>query len=75
MDILQEKNFWFKNTEIQDEEIASLIKLVQKLPNRQYELCNYCLVVLVIISFSFSLLVGRYLIGAALSGVAGYVGY
>ena len=59
------------------QEIASAIQIGAKAYlNRQYKtIAIVGLVVLVIISFSFSLLVGLgYLIGAALSGIAGYVG-
>ena len=59
------------------QEIASAIQIGAKAYlNRQYKtIAIVGLVVLVIISFSFSSLVGLgYLIGAALSGIAGYVG-
>jgi len=59
------------------QEIASAIQIGAKAYlNRQYKtIAIVGLVVLVIISFSFSILVGLgYLIGAALSGIAGYVG-
>ena len=59
------------------QEIASAIQIGAKAYlNRQYKtIAIVGLVVLVIISFSFSFLVGfGYLIGAALSGIAGYVG-
>ena len=59
------------------QEIASAIQVGAKAYlNRQYKtIAVVGLVVLVIISFSFSILVGLgYLIGAALSGIAGYVG-
>ena len=59
------------------QEIASAIQIGAKAYlNRQYKtIAIVGLVVLVIISFSFSFLVGLgYLIGAALSGIAGYVG-
>ena len=59
------------------QEIASAIQVGAKAYlNRQYKtIAIVGVVVLVIISFSFSILVGLgYLIGAALSGIAGYVG-
>ena len=59
------------------QEIASAIQVGAKAYlNRQYKtIAIVGLVVLVIISFAFSILVGLgYLIGAALSGIAGYVG-
>ena len=59
------------------QEIASAIQVGAKAYlNRQYKtIAIVGVVVLVIISFSFSILVGiGYLIGAALSGIAGYVG-
>ncbi len=59
------------------QEIASAIQVGAKAYlNRQYKTIGIVgVVVLVIISFSFSILVGLgYLIGAALSGIAGYVG-
>ena len=59
------------------QEIASAIQVGAKAYlNRQYKtIAIVGLVVLVIISFAFSILVGiGYLIGAALSGIAGYVG-
>ena len=59
------------------QEIASAIQIGAKAYlNRQYKtIAIVGVVVLVIISFSFSILVGLgYLIGAALSGIAGYVG-
>ncbi len=59
------------------QEIASAIQVGAKAYlNRQYRtIAIVGLVVLVIISFAFSILVGiGYLIGAALSGIAGYVG-
>ena len=59
------------------QEIASAIQIGAKAYlNRQYKtIAIVGLVVLVIISLSFSFLVGLgYLIGAALSGIAGYVG-
>ena len=59
------------------QEIASAIQIGAKAYlNRQYKtIAIVGLVVRVIISFSFSFLVGLgYLIGAALSGIAGYVG-
>ncbi len=59
------------------QEIASAIQVGAKAYlNRQYKtIAIVGIVVLVIISFSFSILVGLgYLIGAALSGIAGYVG-
>ena len=59
------------------QEIASAIQIGAKAYlNRQYKtIAIVGVVVLVIISFAFSLLVGiGYLIGAALSGIAGYVG-
>ncbi len=62
---------------IKMQEIASAIQVGAKAYlNRQYKtIAIVGVVVLVIISFSFSILVGiGYLIGAALSGIAGYVG-
>ena len=59
------------------QEIAAAIQIGAKAYlNRQYKtIAIVGLVVLVIISYAFSLLVGLgYLIGAALSGIAGYVG-
>ena len=59
------------------QEIASAIQIGAKAYlNRQYKtIAIVGVVVLVIISFAFSILVGiGYLIGAALSGIAGYVG-
>ncbi len=59
------------------QEIASAIQIGAKAYlNRQYKtIAIVGLVVLVIISYAFSILVGLgYLIGAALSGIAGYVG-
>ncbi len=59
------------------QEIASAIQVGAKAYlNRQYKtIAIVGVVVLVIISFSFSILVGLgYLIGASLSGIAGYVG-
>jgi len=59
------------------QEIASAIQVGAKAYlNRQYKtIAIVGVVVLVIISFSFSVLVGLgYLIGATLSGIAGYVG-
>ena len=59
------------------QEIASAIQIGAKAYlNRQYKtIAIVGIVVLVIISFAFSILVGiGYLIGAALSGIAGYVG-
>ncbi len=59
------------------QEIASAIQVGAKAYlNRQYKtIAIVGIVVLVIISFAFSILVGLgYLIGAALSGIAGYVG-
>ena len=59
------------------QEIASAIQLGAKAYlNRQYKtIAVVGIVVLVIISYAFSILVGLgYLIGAALSGIAGYVG-
>jgi len=59
------------------QEIASAIQIGAKAYlNRQYKtIAIVGVVVLVIISFSFSILVGLgYLIGATLSGIAGYVG-
>ena len=59
------------------QEIAFAIQVGAKAYlNRQYKtIAIVGAVVLVIISFSFSILVGLgYLIGAALSGIAGYVG-
>ena len=59
------------------QEIASAIQVGAKAYlNRQYKtIAIVGVVVLVIISFSFSILVGLgYLIGATLSGIAGYVG-
>ena len=59
------------------QEIASAIQVGAKAYlNRQYKtIAIVGLVVLVIISYAFSILVGLgYLIGAALSGIAGYVG-
>ena len=58
-------------------EIASAIQVGAKAYlNRQYKtIAIVGIVVLVIISYAFSILVGLgYLIGAALSGIAGYVG-
>ena len=58
-------------------EIAEAIQIGAKAYlNRQYKtIAIVGVVVLVIISFAFSILVGiGYLIGAALSGIAGYVG-
>ena len=51
-------------------------KLVRAYLNRQYKtIAIVGVVVLVIISYAFSILVGLgYLIGATLSGLAGYVG-
>tara|TARA_B100000989_G_scaffold274052_1_gene232613 strand:+ start:4604 stop:6709 length:2106 start_codon:yes stop_codon:yes gene_type:complete len=63
------------NTKMQ--EIASAIQIGAKAYlNRQYKtIAIVGLVVLIIVSFSFSYLVGLgYLIGATLSGIAGYVG-
>jgi len=63
------------NDKMQD--IASAIQIGAKAYlNRQYKtIAIVGLVVLVIISYAFSILVGLgYLIGAALSGIAGYVG-
>ena len=62
---------------IKMQEIASAIQVGAKAYlNRQYKtIAIVGVVVLVIISFSFSILVGLgYLIGATLSGIAGYVG-
>ena len=62
---------------IKMQEIASAIQIGAKAYlNRQYKtIAIVGVVVLVIISFTFSILVGLgYLIGAALSGIAGYVG-
>ncbi len=59
------------------QEIASAIQIGAKAYlNRQYKtIAIVGVVVLIIISFAFSILVGiGYLIGAALSGIAGYVG-
>ncbi|MFL2887255.1 MAG: sodium-translocating pyrophosphatase [Candidatus Pelagibacter sp.] len=59
------------------QEIASAIQVGAKAYlNRQYKtIAIVGVVVLIIISFSFSILVGLgYLIGASLSGLAGYVG-
>ena len=59
------------------QEIASAIQIGAKAYlNRQYKtIAIVGVVVLVIISYAFSILVGfGYLIGAALSGIAGYVG-
>ena len=59
------------------QEIASAIQIGAKAYlNRQYKtIAIVGVVVLAIISFSFSILVGLgYLIGATLSGIAGYVG-
>jgi len=59
------------------QEIASAIQIGAKAYlNRQYKtIAIVGLVVLVIISYAFSILVGLgYLIGATLSGIAGYVG-
>ena len=59
------------------QEIASAIQIGAKAYlNRQYKtIAIVGFVVLIFISFSFSFLVGLgYLIGAALSGIAGYVG-
>ena len=59
------------------QEIASAIQVGAKAYlNRQYKtIAIVGLVVLVIISYAFSILVGiGYLIGATLSGIAGYVG-
>ncbi len=63
------------NTKMQ--EIASAIQVGAKAYlNRQYKtIAIVGVVVLVIISFAFSILVGvGYLVGATLSGIAGYVG-
>tara|TARA_Y100000590_G_scaffold159916_1_gene183395 strand:+ start:1043 stop:3148 length:2106 start_codon:yes stop_codon:yes gene_type:complete len=63
------------NSKMQD--IASAIQVGAKAYlNRQYKTIGIVgIVVLVIISFAFSILVGLgYLIGATLSGIAGYVG-
>ena len=59
------------------QEIAEAIQIGAKAYlNRQYKtIAIVGLVVLVIVSYSFSILVGLgYLIGATLSGIAGYVG-
>ena len=59
------------------QEIASAIQVGAKAYlNRQYKtIAIVGIVVLVIISYAFSILVGLgYLIGATLSGIAGYVG-
>ena len=59
------------------QEIASAIQIGAKAYlNRQYKtIAIVGVVVLIIVSFSFSILVGLgYLIGATLSGIAGYVG-
>ncbi len=59
------------------QEIASAIQIGAKAYlNRQYKtIAIVGIVVLVLISYAFSILVGLgYLIGAALSGIAGYVG-
>ena len=59
------------------QEVAEAIQIGAKAYlNRQYKtIASVGVVVLVIISFSFNLLVGiGYLIGATLSGIAGYVG-
>ena len=59
------------------QDIASAIQVGAKAYlNRQYKtIAIVGLVVLVIIIYAFSILVGLgYLIGAALSGIAGYVG-
>ena len=59
------------------QEIASAIQIGAKAYlNRQYKtIAIVGVVVLVIISYAFSILVGLgYLLGAALSGIAGYVG-
>ncbi len=59
------------------QEIASAIQVGAKAYlNRQYKTISIVgLVVLIIISYAFSILVGLgYLIGATLSGIAGYVG-
>ena len=59
------------------QEIASAIQIGAKAYlNRQYKtIAIVGVVVLVIVSFAFSILVGLgYLIGATLSGIAGYVG-
>jgi K(+)-stimulated pyrophosphate-energized sodium pump len=59
------------------QEIASAIQIGAKAYlNRQYKtIAIVGVVVLIIISIAFSILVGiGYLIGAALSGIAGYVG-
>ena len=59
------------------QEIASAIQIgARAYLNRQYKtIALVGVVVLVIITFSFSFLVGLgYLIGATLSGIAGYVG-
>ena len=59
------------------QEIASAIQIGAKAYlNRQYKTITIVgLVVLVIITYAFSILVGLgYLIGASLSGIAGYVG-
>lgn len=63
------------NTKMQ--EIASAIQVGAKAYlNRQYKTIAFVgVVVLIIISYAFSILVGvGYLIGATLSGIAGYVG-
>ena len=59
------------------QEIASAIQIgARAYLNRQYKTIGIVgIVVLVIISYAFSILVGiGYLIGATLSGIAGYVG-
>ena len=59
------------------QEIASAIQIGAKAYlNRQYKtIAIVGIVVLIIVSFSFSILVGLgYLVGATLSGIAGYVG-
>ena len=59
------------------QEIASAIQIGAKAYlNRQYKtIAIVGVVVLIIISYAFSILVGLgYLIGATLSGIAGYVG-
>jgi len=58
-------------------EVAEAIQIgVRAYLNRQYKTISIVgLVVLIIITFAFSILVGiGYLIGATLSGIAGYVG-
>ena len=77
-DLLRSKYIELKRRETKKmQEIASAIQIGAKAYlNRQYKtIAIVGVVVLVIISYAFSILVGLgYLIGAALSGIAGYVG-